>query len=55
MLYNIPETDGIVYATLVHGYQTLLLILLGAIGMGILLMAAKKNPEINGLHTSDSK
>ena len=55
MLYNIPETEGIVYATLVHGYQTLLLIILGAIGLTILLLAAKKNPSTNGLHTDNSK
>ncbi len=43
MLYNIPETEGIVYATMVHGYQTLLLIILGAIGTAVLLAAKKKN------------
>ncbi len=43
MLYGISETEGIVYATMVHGYQTLLLIILGAVGTGILLAAKKKN------------
>lgn len=53
MLYGISETDGIVFATLVHGYQTLLLIVLGAIGFLILMMAAKKKPATNGLQAGN--
>jgi uncharacterized protein (TIRG00374 family) len=49
MLYNIPETEGIVYATVVHGYQTILVILLGATGFFVLMATNKKSKQIHGL------
>ena len=41
-LYGISETEGIVYATIVSGYQTILVIALGAIGFFVLMATGKK-------------
>lgn len=48
MLYGISETDGIIYATISHGYQTLLVIVLGAIGFFV-LMATSRKSKTDGL------
>ncbi|MCE7956251.1 MAG: UPF0104 family protein [Bacteroidetes bacterium CHB6] len=48
MLYGISETDGIIYATISHGYQTLLLIVLGTIGFFV-LMATSRKSKTDGL------
>ncbi len=45
MLYGIAETEGIVYATIVHGYQTLLVIALGAIGFFVLMATSRKSKQ----------
>jgi len=49
MLYGISETEGIVYATIVHGYQTILVIALGAIGFFVLIATGKRIKANNGL------
>lgn len=45
LLFNIQLTDGIVFATLVHTYQTLLVIILGLISLFMLFIANKKKPQ----------
>jgi glycosyltransferase 2 family protein len=42
-LFNVSSTDGIVYATLVHTTQTLLVIVLGLWAMLKLFLIRKKN------------
>jgi glycosyltransferase 2 family protein len=41
-LFGVSDTDGIVYATLVHTTQTLLVVVLGLFGMFMLFIAGKK-------------
>lgn len=55
MIYGIAETEGIVYATVVHGYQTVLVIVLGAIGFFVLMATGKKSKKQNGLQANHSK
>ena len=43
MLFNISQTDGIVFATLVHTYQTLTIIVLGLSSLIILGVLRRKN------------
>ena len=49
MLYGISETEGIVYATIVHGYQTILVLVLGAIGFFVLMATGRRIKTNNGL------
>jgi len=42
LLYQIPLTDGIAFATLVHTYQTLLVIVLGLLSLLMLFITRKK-------------
>lgn len=42
-LFGVSSTDGIVYATLVHTTQTLLVVVLGLYAMGMLFVTGKKN------------
>lgn len=42
LLYHVSLTDGIVFATLVHSYQTLLVIVLGMISLLMLFITGKK-------------
>lgn len=51
MLYGISETDGIIYATISHGYQTLLIIVLGTIGFFV-LMSTNRKSKTDGLSTN---
>ncbi len=46
LLFNIPLTDGITFATLVHTYQTLLVIVLGLISLLMLFMYNKKKQPL---------
>ncbi len=55
MIYGIAETEGIVYATVVHGYQTVLVIALGAIGFFVLMATGKKSKVNDGLQANHSK
>jgi uncharacterized protein (TIRG00374 family) len=45
LLYQVPLTDGIVFATLVHTYQTLLVIVLGLLSLLMLFIRRKNNHE----------
>lgn len=49
MLYGISETEGIVYATIVHGYQTILVIALVLRGFFVLIATGKRIKANNGL------
>jgi uncharacterized protein (TIRG00374 family) len=46
-LFDVSSTDGIVYATLVHSTQTLLVIVLGLYGM-LMLAIVRKKQKANG-------
>ncbi len=41
-MYNVPETDGLVYATVVHGSQTIFAILLGFLSLILLYFSRRK-------------
>lgn len=47
MVYNIPKTDGLAYALLIHSSQTLLILFAGAISV-ILLMFKSSKFSLNG-------
>ena len=42
-LYNVPREEGLTYATLSHGFQAIMLILLGLVSMMILFSIRKKS------------
>ncbi len=46
-LFGVSDTDGIVYATLVHTTQTLLVVLLGSFGL-LMIFLDRKKAEANG-------
>jgi uncharacterized membrane protein YbhN (UPF0104 family) len=45
LLFNVPEADGIAYATMVHGLQMILFLLVGAIASLVVLAKGKSNPH----------
>ena len=42
LLFNVPEADGIAYATIVHGAQMILLLALGAVASVMVLLQHRK-------------
>jgi hypothetical protein len=53
MLFNISSTDGIVYATLVHTNQTLLVVIIGIISLFLVFKVKKKKNNTNNAHTNN--
>lgn len=47
LLFGVSYTDGIVYATLVHTTQTLLVVLLGTMSLLLMFLHNKKNAQSN--------
>jgi hypothetical protein len=45
MIYGIPKTNGVAYATLSHEYQALLIIMLGAFSFIMLMIQNKKSKQ----------
>src|SRR2546428_1864148 len=46
VLYNIPEAEGLVYATISHGTQTIMVILICALGLGYILVTSNNNNKV---------
>lgn len=53
MLFNISSTDGIVYATLVHTNQTILVVLIGIISLFLVFRVKKKKNNIKNAQTNN--
>jgi glycosyltransferase 2 family protein len=53
MLFNISSTDGIVYATLVHTNQTILVVIIGIISLFLVFRENKAKGEIKNAQTKN--
>jgi len=42
LIFGVPEADGVAYATVVHGAQLVLLVILGAISSGLVMLQQKR-------------
>jgi hypothetical protein len=53
MLFNLSSTDGIVYATLAHTTQTLLVVIIGIVSLFLVFYSNKKKNENKNAQTSN--
>ena len=53
ILFNISSTDGIVYATLAHTSQTLLVVIIGIVSLFLVFRTNKAKSEIKNAQTSN--